>query len=87
MDVESGNDTHPFRRFHQLNARIAHPANAAYRLDLIKHIKQDMRTICEESNQEWFITVSNSVYLSQIRASLRICYTFIAGWTSTINSW
>ena len=61
VDVESGNDTHPFRRFHQLNARIAHPANAVYRLDLINHIKQDMRTICEESNEEWFITVSNSV--------------------------
>ncbi|KAF8153976.1 hypothetical protein B0H34DRAFT_719875 [Crassisporium funariophilum] len=61
VDVESGNSEHPFRRFHQLNARIAHPSNAAYRSDLLKHLDDEYRLICEESNEEWFIAVIGQV--------------------------
>ncbi|CAA7262129.1 unnamed protein product [Cyclocybe aegerita] len=57
VDVESGNDNYPFRRFHQLNARIAHPSNARCRLDLIQHLDNEIRLVCEETNEEWFISV------------------------------
>lgn len=57
VDIESGNSMHSFRRFHQLNARIAHPANAERRLELVEHHDQDIRRACEDTNEEWFIAL------------------------------